>query len=237
MKHLKQIHRKSKDNETVHHTFFLLFSDWLLDSWTSLFELLLLSSLSLLHGGGILRSCFRCGVATSLMARIFVVSLEDFPTGRAIERDSQMVSGDVSLNASGFAELFIASLEGAAEFTWRCYVASLIWLAINPTVEAFELTCISIHNWRSCDIEKIQKIERAESPIWQLEGWRMRVLKKQDFRVMEPLLLKIRCQEKMVIEKSLVKVVLEEFDELSWEAMKHVQLPRLQLLIQNRVLK
>jgi hypothetical protein len=80
------------------------------------------------------------------MARIFVVSLEDFPTGRAIERDSQMVSGDVSLNASGFAELFIASLEGAAEFTWRCYVASLIWLAINPTVEAFELTCISIHN-------------------------------------------------------------------------------------------
>jgi hypothetical protein len=51
------------------------------------------------------------------MARIFVVSLEDFPTGRAIERDSQMVSGDVSLDAPGFAELFIASLEGAAEFT------------------------------------------------------------------------------------------------------------------------
>jgi hypothetical protein len=63
------------------------------------------------------------------MARIFVVSLEDFSTGRAIERDSQMVSGDVSLNAPGFAELFIASLEGAAEFTWRCYVTSLIWLA------------------------------------------------------------------------------------------------------------
>lgn len=57
------------------------------------------------------------------MARIFVVSLEDFPTGRAIERDSQMVSGDMSLNAPGFAELFIASLEGAAEFTYRCYVA------------------------------------------------------------------------------------------------------------------
>jgi len=63
------------------------------------------------------------------MARIFVVSLEDFPTGRAIERDSQMVSGDVSLDAPGFAELFSASLEGAAEFTWRCYVASMIWLA------------------------------------------------------------------------------------------------------------
>jgi hypothetical protein len=57
------------------------------------------------------------------VARIFVVSLEDFPTGRAIERDSQMVSEDVPLNAPGFAELFIASLEGAAEFTWRCYVA------------------------------------------------------------------------------------------------------------------
>lgn len=63
------------------------------------------------------------------MARIFVVSLEDFPTGRAIERDPQMVSGDVSLSAPGFAELLIASLEGAAEFTWRCYVASMIWLA------------------------------------------------------------------------------------------------------------
>ena len=62
------------------------------------------------------------------MARILVVSLEDFPTGRAIERDSQMVSGDVSLNTPGFAELFIASLEGAAKFTWRCYVASMIWL-------------------------------------------------------------------------------------------------------------
>jgi hypothetical protein len=81
------------------------------------------------------------------MARIFVVSFEDFPTGRAIERNSQMVSGDVSLNAPGFAELFIASLEGAAEFAWRCYVTSLIWLAyfINPIVEIFELTCIWIH--------------------------------------------------------------------------------------------
>jgi len=57
------------------------------------------------------------------MAPILVVSLENFPTGRAIERDSQMVSGDVSLNAPGFAELFIAFLEGAAKFTWRCYVA------------------------------------------------------------------------------------------------------------------
>jgi hypothetical protein len=63
------------------------------------------------------------------MARIFVVSLEDFPIGGAIERDSQMVSEDVSLNAPGFAELFIASLEGVAEFAWRCNVASTIWLA------------------------------------------------------------------------------------------------------------
>jgi hypothetical protein len=65
----------------------------------------------------------------------------------------------------------------------------------------------------------------------------MSLLKKQDFRVMEHLLLKICCQEKTVTEKSLVKFVLEEIDELSWGAMKHVQLPRLQLLIQNRVLK
>jgi hypothetical protein len=65
----------------------------------------------------------------------------------------------------------------------------------------------------------------------------MSLLKKQDFRVLEPLLLKIRCQDKMAIEKSLVKVVLEEIDELSWMAMKHVLLPRLQLLIQNRVVK
>ena len=81
------------------------------------------------------------------MARILVVSLEDFPTGRAIERDSQMVSGDVSLNAPGFAELFIAFLEGAAKFTWRCYVASMIWLGylLNPNVEVFELTCIWSH--------------------------------------------------------------------------------------------
>jgi len=62
------------------------------------------------------------------MARIFVVSLEDFPTECAIERDPQMVSGDVSLNAPGFAELFIASFDGTAKFTWRCYVTSMIWL-------------------------------------------------------------------------------------------------------------
>jgi len=65
----------------------------------------------------------------------------------------------------------------------------------------------------------------------------MSLLKKQDFRVLEPLLLKIRCQDKMVIEKSLVKIVLEEIGGLSWMAMKHVLLPRLQLLIQNRVVK
>jgi hypothetical protein len=65
----------------------------------------------------------------------------------------------------------------------------------------------------------------------------MSLLGKQDFRVMEPLRLKIRCQEKMAIEKSLVKVVLEEIDELSWRAMKHVLLPHLRVLIQNREMK
>jgi hypothetical protein len=98
-------------------------------SKTNLLEVLLLNSLSLLHGRGILRSCLGCGVATSLMARIFVVSLEGFSTGRAMERDPQMGCGHMSLGAPGFAELFIASLEGAAEFTWRRYVASMIWLA------------------------------------------------------------------------------------------------------------
>lgn len=111
-------------------------------------------------------------VANPLMACIFVTSFEHSPTGRAIERNSQVVSGVMSLHAPGLAELFVASLKVAAVFTWRCFVFSGDALSIfhsRRLLEIFELTCILIYKRSSEDTENTSKKEPAGSSISYLE--------------------------------------------------------------------